>query len=176
MSTIFLDTCLPKTTRGDIVYQELDANTGQVLREIHEPNLVVDTHMDIFMARIYEDNPDYRVRKARIGSDVGSGFKQDPELPTKETVAGDMNVLYETENNVSVDYPNTRTITYNIFLNGEDIMNNFPGEDSIEFTSMALVTMNDHAFSYRRFPSRTITEAININIMWTLYFDGEWSP
>lgn len=155
---------------GDIRYIELDAKTGDVLSSYHEHNVVVDTHMDIIIARLYEDNPEYKVTKARIGTDVGTGTNVDPELPTTLTTAEDQEVIYETTENVSVDYGSPRSITYNIFLNGETIMNLFPQEESIGFNSLSLTTQNDIVFSYRRFPERSITEATNINILWTLYY------
>jgi hypothetical protein len=165
------DRILSPKLRGDIIYIESDAQTNETISEYHEKNVVVDTHMDIIIARLYEDNPDYKVTKARIGTDVGSGTTVDPELPTTDTTADDQTVIYETTENVTIDYPSSRSITYNIFLNGETIMNMYPGEESISFNSLALVTTNNMAFSYRRFPERSITESTNINILWTLHYD-----
>lgn len=156
--------------RGDIIYREIDASTNEIIKEYKEHNIVVDTHMDIIIARLYDDSPDYRVTKARIGTDVGSGTSVDPELPTKDTTADDQDVIYETTDNITIDYPSSRAITYNIFLDGETIMNDFPDDESIGFNSVALVTSNDMAFSYRRFPERSITEDTNINILWTLHY------
>jgi hypothetical protein len=54
----------------------------------------------------------------KIGNDVGTGTESDPELPTLDTTAADMNVLYELDDDVTINYVDNLTISYSIFLSG----------------------------------------------------------
>jgi hypothetical protein len=83
-----------------------------------------------------------------------------------------MNVLYELDDDVTINYVDNLTISYSIFLSGVTIMDQYPGETSIGFTSIGLFAQNGLAFSYRRFPVRTITENLNISVIWTIYFEA----
>lgn len=159
--------------KGHIQFVYTDAQTGEVLGTDEESNIVVNEHRKIVINRIYENKNDYRVRRVKIGDDVGTGTDNDPELPTKETSGTDMNVIFETVDNIEINYPDEERISFNIFFNGETIMNDYPDSDQIGFTSIGLFSLNDWCFSYRRFPSRTITENININIIWTIYYEDE---
>ena len=72
---------------------------------------------------------------------------------------------------MTVDYTSPLATSYNVFLDGQNIMNNYPNENSIAFTSIGLLSANELLFAFRRFPERTITENFNINIIWKIYFD-----
>ena len=169
---------------GSVTITETDATTGEVLRVDEDHNIVVRTSRNALIRRIAEDQNLYRIRRVIIGNDVGNGTFDDPEPPTLNTTYSDMSPVYDTgsqENQITVTYPSPLSISFAIFLSGQQVMQEHPGEDSVGFTSIGLFSMgNDqttgvpNAFAYRRFPLRSITENINISILWNLFY-GEFA-
>lgn len=165
---------------GSVTITETDATTGEVLRVDEDHNIVVKTSRNALIRRIAEDQNLYKIRRVIIGSDVGNGTFDDPEPPTLSTTYSDMIPVYDTgsqENQITITYPTPLSISFAIFLSGQQVMQEHPGEDSVGFTSIGLFSMgNDqttgvpNAFAYRRFPLRSITENINISILWNLYY------
>ena len=158
--------------RGSIDLTVTDVRTREVIDTFRDHNQIVDTHMDILIKRIYENNPGDAVRWFKIGSDIGAtGTPNDPELAHRKITNDDHINLFATQSNIEISYNGPREITYNIFLHGPSVMDAFPGKDHIHFNSMGLFTENDQVFAYKRFPERSINDRMNINIHWTLYFE-----
>lgn len=161
---------IPKP-KGHLHFDLIDTRTNEIVDSFDDPNIVVNTSRDIIIKRLYENNDAFRVRDAKIGNEVGTGTENDPEAPTLDTVAADMSVIYEIDNIQDINYTDNLSLSYSIFINGFDVIDQYTGIDSIGFTSIGLFAQNGLAFSYRRFPVRTITENININVIWTIYYE-----
>lgn len=156
--------------KGDLYFEVVDKNTNEVVDDFHDHNVVVYDSGKILIKLIYEGLNDYFVRVAKIGDDVGDGDENDPQPQSRENTLDDLNEIYSTSN-MTIDYLDEWSITYNIFISGEDVMQQYPEEDSVGFTSIGLVSNNDILFSFRRFPVRTITENFNVNIIWKIYYE-----
>lgn len=162
-----------ETMLGSVKIIETDARTGEILHVEEDHNVVVKTSRNSLIKRIAEDNNLSRIGRVMIGDDVGNGTFDDPQPPTINTTTSDMNVVYSTTSGITVTYPSALSISFAIFLSGQQVMLEHPGEDSVGFTSIGLFSLdaeNPLAFSYRRFPLRSITENINISILWNLYY------
>lgn len=158
--------------KGNVTMTITDKRDGSIVDTFEDHNIVVLDARKILIKLIYEGLTNYYVNVAKIGSDVGDGNEDDPEEPDENVVASDMNVLYTITDEISVSYSGDLLTVYNIFISGEDVMDQYPGEDSVFFTSIGLFSDNDILFSYRRFPARTITENFNVNIIWEIFYPG----
>lgn len=163
---------LSESVRGELKFDIIDNRTNEIVDSFDDHNVVVFDSGKILIKRLYEDLSDYRVRVVKLGTDTGSGTEDNPETESRENVASDMDVLY-TITEMSVDYSGDFETSYNIFINGQDVMEEYPEEDSVGFTSLGLFSQNDILFSFRRFPVRTITENFSVNIIWKIYYDFE---
>jgi hypothetical protein len=169
--------------RGSLRIEFLDARTGRLLDVEEDHNVVVRTSRNSLIRRIAEPNDNKLIRRIKLGDDVGNGAFDDPQPPTINTTTDDMSVVYDSEGELpglTITYPTDLSIAFGIFLNGQQVMQyvrqngNDPFAESTGFTSIGLFSLDNVTFAYRRFPMRSITENININILWTLYY-GEFA-
>lgn len=63
------------------------------------------------------------------------------------------------------------TAEFSFTIIGQDVMDQNPGVTSKNFCSAALHTGNGNVFSYLRFPKIGISSLVNINFVWTIYYD-----
>lgn len=165
------DTISNSRIKGSLSIMTTDKRTGEILDHYADSNVVVLDHRKIFVKLINQGLENYRVNRYKIGDDVGSGTESDPEPADETFTAVDQNVLYNTTEGIQVSHSGDLLTIYNIFINGEDVMEEHPTEDSISFTSIGLYSNNEILFSYKRFPARTITSTLNINILWRIYYE-----
>lgn len=87
-----------------------------------------------------------------------------------------MDVVFDSD---LVPIPYTFTKTYgtitpyvdlSMTIVGQDVIDQNPGKEQIDFTSAALHTGNDNVFSYIRFPRYSISPLIDITILWRLSY------
>lgn len=159
--------------KGDLEFQIIDKRTGEIVDSFKDHNIVVKDSRRILIKRLYENLSQWEVARVKIGEDVGSGDMSDPEMPTEDTTAEDMMVLYDTEDGMDINYLDEYRTSYNIFIPGQDVLDQHPGNESIQFTSLGLYARNGVLFSYRRFPARTLTVNFNVNVIWTIYYDND---
>jgi hypothetical protein len=165
--------------RGSLRIEFLDARTGRLLDVEEDHNVVVRTSRDSLIRRIAERNDNKLIRRIKLGDDIGTGAFDDPQPPTIFTTTDDMSVVYDSQGELpglTITYPSDLSVAFGIFLNGQQVMQyvrqegDDPLAESTGFTSIGLFSLDGVAFAYRRFPMRSITENININILWTLYY------
>lgn len=157
--------------RGDVEIISTDKRDGSIVAHRKDSNVVVLESKQILIKLLFEGLNDYLVNTVLVGDDFGNGTSDSPEPPDETYTKSDMNVRYEVETEtLSVNYSDSLTTVYNIFINGENVIENNPGDNSIIMTSMALATSSDLIFAYRRFEGITITENINTSVIWQIYY------
>ena len=156
--------------KGRLSFDIIDNRTGEVVESYEENNVVVLTSREIIIKRIFDDNNSFKVERFKIGDDTGNGTSDDPE-PADETItANDMSVLYS-QDGITLNTNNSLKTIINVFISGDSVLEQFPDQDTIQFTSFGLFSLNDTLFSYRRVPALTITENFSINISWEIFFE-----
>lgn len=161
------------TMHGDFDMKLINNQSGELIDEIHEPNVIVQNayyeQLDLL------DNNNEYIYKVKLGDDVGNGTISEPEQPTLNTTASEQNIVLPVGDvsditvQRSIDYTDYSLTTFTL-ISGTDVLET-TGEDSIEFTSAGLYMSNDGLFAYRRFPVRSISSVVDVSITWTIYYN-----
>lgn len=145
--------------------------TGEILDTFEDNNVVLTVGKEqILKAMTVLDTNVHRVKTLKIGNDVGAtGTVLDPDDATADLTEAAQNPLYEVPNSAFfVTYPSANSVRFNASLNGVDVMSNYPTLPNIIYTSAVLYTFGGTGVAYRRFPARTISSLISVDITWTL--------
>jgi hypothetical protein len=111
----------------------------------------------------------YTVKTIRLGGDVGSGTPIEPEQPVSTLTEDSQTVIYTTpDTSMNITYPSLTKVTYNAIIDGASVMALFPAVPNIVYTSAAIITHGGLAIAYKRFPARTISSIISVDVSWTL--------
>lgn len=169
MTTIKADDKFETKMKGIFSVKVTNRETGEVVDEYEEQNvLVLDSKTAI--TRAIAGNPLGVIRTLKLGDDNGGGTNDNP-FPAQESYdEGVMNVVYEKNTGIQAGYPNPITVAFNITVKGEEVMENYPGQTNIIFCSAALHTNDGKVFAYKRFPQKSISEVLDISIVWSIGF------
>lgn len=153
-------------------YKEIvrDNKTGEVLDVFEQKNVVLNQGIQsMWQAMSTTDSNTLVIETIKLGNDVGTGTVTTPEQPTASYTETDQSVIYEIPfGDVIVSYPNASSVQFFANVNGSLVMNNYPTEPNVVYTSAALYNNAGQAFSYKRFTGRTISADISVDISWTL--------
>lgn len=156
--------------KGFLTLEIVNRLTGEVVDRHSDSNvLVIDSKQA--MARSIAGNQLGVITDLKIGDDIGSGTLDNPEAPNDGYDETTMDVVYEFPGDLVVGYPNSSSVNFSATISGEDVMDNYPNEVSIVFTSAALHTNSGDVFSYKRFEQKSISELLDISIVWEIQFD-----
>lgn len=145
------------------------ALTGKVLDEFTEDNLVVSVGIQGLLQMLGSGGVAKTIDTIKIGQDVGDGNILEPQDPTLDLTASDQDVLYTIPSGeFFVTYPESNQVRFFGTINGATVMNDFPLQPNVIYTSAALYTLDGEVFSYKRFPARTISNLISIDVSWTI--------
>lgn len=154
-----------KKIEGHVHFEIRDRNTGELIERIDHKNTVLKTAYPSLLRCVLVNDPEYMIQYLRIGDDVGTGTPDNPEAPNVDYGPSNMNQIYESTGNLSIGFSDEHTANIAYTLDGEEVA----GEGmALDFTSAALVTKKGSFFSYLRFPRISISDLINITIVWTL--------
>lgn len=155
---------------GEVCIIERSLETGEVVGKYCENNIVLNTGKNsILRAMSTTDTNAHTARTIKIGDDVGSGTVLAPEQPIATLTAANQSVIYEVDPNaIFVSNPSQTSVRFSTTLNGAAVMENFPALPNIVYTSAVLYTYDNTAIAYKRFPGRTISPLISVEISWTL--------
>lgn len=154
------------------VYEEVvrDIKTGEVIETFKEDNIVVDDGLDFIVTRLSTENTDSLILSSiKLGDDTGTGSVINPEMPTATYNSSNQNVIYEVPNaEISIDNPEPGALRFFATVNGATVMESFPNDPNVVYTSATLRTVSDSVFSYKRFAGRTISALVSVDISWTI--------
>lgn len=166
--------------RGFVKIVERLTATGEIIGtyggedeeiELGEENIVLDQGKTIIIQGFTTPaGAGEYVETIKIGTDVGTtGTVMEPDDPTGNMTELDQTVIYTIPTgNFSVSYPTATSVQFIASIDGATVMAGFPTQPNIIYTSAALYTDAGTAITYKRFPARTISPLISVDITWTL--------
>lgn len=157
---------------GNPVYNEdgTPKRTGVILGEFEEKNVVLTQGIRLILeAFARSTNSQSCAKTIKIGNDTGSGSLLNPQPAVATLTEANQSVLYETPvEEFFVSYPTQNSVRFLATINGPNVMANYPTLPNIVYTSASLYTMSDKSVTYKRFPARTISSLISVDISWTI--------
>jgi hypothetical protein len=157
--------------KGELKIVTKSNETGEILDVFEDHNVILTTGKEeILKAMTVLDTNIHRVKTLKIGNDVGAtGTVLAPDDATADLTALDLAELYEVPDSAFfITYPSVNSVRFNASLNGVDVMANYPALPNIVYTSAMLETFGGVGVAYRRFPGRTISSLISVDITWTI--------
>lgn len=158
-------------SEGDILLNEDGSPVlGEVVGTYEEKNIVLTQGKGIIL-RAWADalNASSTVKTIKIGSDVGTGTILAPQEPTADLTEAAQTVVYETPDaEFFVSYPTSNSVRFLATINGANVMSNYPTLPNVIYTSASITTQDDKSVTYKRFPARTISALISVDISWTI--------
>lgn len=99
---------------------------------------------------------------------VSRGTPAEPTPPKNTYNENSMDVVFDAPYVLNVGSLNPTTATFNVTIFGDDVMDLYPSDSSKEFNSAALHTGDGRVFAYKRFPAKSISRLVDINITWSI--------
>ncbi len=163
-----------KSLTGYITIQDIDKDTGEIVNELDEHNVITTEGFDYILRNMVEKGgaitTDAVVTNIVLGDDVGLGSASNPTAPTANSTYLDQNAVYSIpDTDITITYPSPGAFTMGVILDGNAIVTG-QGVDTINYTSASIRFADGTSLSYKRFPVRTISSLINIRISWTIQF------
>lgn len=152
----------------------LDENGKPVLGEIvghfEEKNIVLTQGKGLILRAWAEAaNSGSTVKTIKIGKDVGVGTVLNPQEATANLTEANLDVVYTTpDEEFFVSYPTANSVRYLATINGANVMVNYPNVPNVIYTSASITTVDGKSCTYKRFPARTISALISVDISWTI--------
>lgn len=161
-------------TVGTFKVVERSLETGEIVGEFEEKNVITDVGIDHLLRSFSDSNhTNQMVQTISLGDDIGTGTILAPEQPTSDVSIEDHQLVYEVPiGEFFVSYPDNRTVRFFATVNGASVMENYPSEANVAYMSAMLKTGNaiPQAFAYKRFSARTISDLISVDISWEVEF------
>lgn len=143
---------------------------GKQIGHFEEKNIVLNQGRTFILQAFAEAaNSAKTVKTIKIGNDVGVGTILAPQEPTASYTEANQNVVYTTPDpEFFVSYPGVGQVRFLATINGANVMSNYPTQPNIIYTSASIYTVEDKSVTYKRFPARTISSLISVDISWTI--------
>lgn len=155
-----------------IIERPINEPESEGIVTFDEDNVVTDAGFSTFFQRITSSSGGSYLYNIILGDDVGTGDVFTPEPAESSYTSANQNNVYEIPNaDIVFTYPTANVIRMETTLNGDYIMNTFyPAETDLQYTSATTRYQDASVFSYKRFPVRSISRLVSIQIIWTITF------
>lgn len=157
--------------RGDLKITERLIETGEIIGEFEDKNIVLTQGKNLILRAFGEaNNLPFAAKTIKIGGDVGSGGSiLAPIAANAGMTEVDQQVIYTVPpEEFFVTYPSSNSIRFLATINGGNVMAQYPTVPNIIYTSASIYTQGDKAVTYKRFAARTISALISVDISWTI--------
>lgn len=160
---------------GVITIRTLSKETGEVLDEFVDNNVVTLNGMQKLWTRMAssENAAANKLSNFVLGSDYGVEEGGDwtvfsPKPANKEyTKDNQIDFYTDSESNIAFTYPSDTEMQVGTILDGTYIINNFFPDETIVFYNSATIRFGDGTvFAFKRFPVRSITKVVDVQISW----------
>ena len=167
MSEIFNEEMKGMTGHLQIVTRNIE--TGEIIDTFDDQNVYLEQGKTQAL-RAFVDGGNFRIKSIYIGSDVGTGSIMEPEQPNADYTEANQDIVYEvpSENEFYVTYPAYNQVRLTAAISGPNVMALYPNSPNVVYTSATIRTRDERAIAYRRFPPRTISELVSVDLIWTL--------
>lgn len=157
--------------------------TGQVVGRFDEPNVITEQGINNLFVSLTLANADNSnvLKNFHLGNDYGAeeepagGWTVAEPRPANKTFSSlNQFVLYEVpQADMVVSYPTQNSIQYSTLLDGTVILDAyFPANDDLQYTSATLRFGNNTAFAYKRFPVRSLSRLIDVQVVWEFTWES----
>lgn len=155
---------------GHLKIIEICQVTGKECVVFDDENVVTDTGFATFFQRATQSTGGSYLHNIILGDDYGTGDLLNPEPADASYTQANQSVVYEIPNSdITFTYPTTNVVRFETTLDGTYIMDTFyPTETELQYTSATTRFQNATVFSYKRFPVRSISRLVSIQIIWTI--------
>lgn len=171
--------------RGFFTVREILKTTGEVISEYTEENVITEQGINtMFLRMVLPDvTNDMKFSRFKLGIDYGLEEDNNPEWsmlnpkPAKKDYTSlNQYVVYDVpEGDMVFDYPDQNTFQAATLLDGKYILDTYYEDDvDLRYTSATLRFFNETTFSYKRFPVRSLSRMIDVQIIWTFKFVNEY--
>lgn len=165
--------------KGFLTIKEIDKKTGEVLSEYDEQNVITREGFANVLSRISrttvddEDVQNMFIKTIVLGDDIGNGTIFNPSPATSTLTSIDQSVVYEVpENDMNFNYVSSTTLELNTVLDGTVILDAlFPEEVDMRYTSATIRFHDGKTLSYKRFPIRSLSRLVDVQINWRIILD-----
>jgi hypothetical protein len=156
--------------KGHLEITTTDISTGEVIDTFSEDNIYLNQGKEqLLKAFTTPDSNLFNVKTVVIGDDVGTGTVLLPEAPSATYTELNQAEVYSVPvENFFATYPTSNSVRFSSTISGDVVMQSYTGQPNVIYTSATLVTTDNKAISYRRFPARTISSLISVSIAWTI--------
>lgn len=166
---------------GILTINEFSKETGELLYTYEDTNVITELGMNtLFLRMVKPDaNTTMKLKNFFLGidygleEDTGGGwtvFNPRPALKTY-TSLNQYKVYEVPAADMVFDYPDANSFQVGTLLDGKYILDAFfPEEVDLRYTSSTFRFENDTTFSYKRFPVRSLSRLIDVQIVWTFRF------
>lgn len=160
---------------GILTINSIDKKTGEVVDSFSDRNVVTLSGMGWMWKRLSQKDGSspFRFHHFTLGDDTGEseGGDWNEFFPKPADASYDksfQDIVHEDSPDNLVDsYPTDNKLQLSSLLDGQAILDNeFPNETEVPYNSVTLRFANNEVFSYKRFPVRTITRLLDIQIIW----------
>lgn len=173
----------PNEISGRLEITEYLKATGEVVGHYEDNNVILESGVnDLFGRLIASDASNNKmISNFVLGSDFGEtedpggGWTSfNPLMAEKTYTSANQDSIYSVpEFNMVINYPDLNVVQYGTILDGDDILtNDFPGEISIQYSSLTTRFRDGASFAFKRFPVRSLSRVIFVQISWTF----DWQP
>lgn len=170
--------------QGVIEIREICKETGEILSTYSDENVITHLGMNtLWLRSVYEDlDTNMKLKNFHLGIDYGAEegdggtwTQLDPKPAEKGYTSDNQFVVYAVpETDMVIQYPDANKVQYGTLLDGKYILDTFfPGDVDMRYSSATLRFENDTTFSYKRFPVRSLSRLIDVQIIWTFTIYNE---
>lgn len=147
---------------GDIIYSEA----------FDDHNVITSKGASIFLDRVTKSAEAAYITTIYLGDDVGNGNLLNPEEEKESYTNINQNIVYQIPvSDITLTYPDPFTFELATVLNGTAILDSmFPTDIDMRFTSATIRFSDDEVFAYKRFPVRSLSRLVDIELVWTVSF------
>ena len=171
--------------KGVIIIREFSKETGELVGEYTDENVVTELGINtLFLRMTLSDDPNImRFDHFTLGNDDGSAEEPgagwaplNPKPALKRYTTLNQYTVYDVPyGDMVFDYPNTNEMQAATLLDGNYILDSFfPDQVDMVYTSATLRFRNNTTFAYKRFPARSLSRLIDVQIIWTFKIVNEY--
>lgn len=166
---------------GILTIREFSKETGELIGEYEDKNVITELGMNTLFLRMALADADTTMKLQNIVLGEDYGIEEDasggwtvfnPKPAEKHyTTSNQFSVYAVPEADMVFDYPDQNTLQIGTLLDGKYILDTFfPNEVDMRYTSATFRFANATTFSYKRFPIRSLSRLIDVQIVWTFRF------
>lgn len=171
--------------RGILTIKEFSKETGELLDQYTDENVITEQGINTLFLRMALNDPDINMRFDHFTLGIDFGQEEDaaggwgmlnPKPAEKRYTSLNQYSVYNVPySDMVFDYPASNTFQAATLLDGKYILDTFyPDDVDMRYTSATFRFVNNTTFSYKRFPVRSLSRLIDVQIIWTFRFVNEY--